>query len=628
MPRPKNIGGLFSTINAARIDLSRNPEKTLNHLGSIPGGVESLSTEILDDVYAYIHDNQEEIKRTFSLGGEKVFERRLDKNDRDEQNANARSFIIKQDPITDEFYVFITTKSKRADGTKYADAEDPAVRIAYKSGKFSECKIAFELLGDSIQPFVELVPKKDEDGFRKDTSSNLLKKELAASGNAVTRPIEVTVHRDGKTHIVKFAPYRPKTFANIYNDPNLTIEQKLEYFAKLLVSVHDLHASGVVHLDIKPENILIDESGNVSLGDLDTVAKIGSNLVSVNPVGTSIYMAPELIIDNVNRIADKLDMTLSQVTDSPPVRRDMAKSYASSHTTVEDFEEPRRPLDVSPAQDTWSLSIMLYEIIYQKRMDMTEIMKPADTNESDPYPTTISEMYRGMFKYALSAYYSGDSRSLSDGTAMNLSEKIGITNSEIEKFKSIITLADQMQNIESNNCGSLLQITSSINDFIKANPNAKSEIINRQMISEDGNPILDLIKNKNAKAWPGIKNQLKDLLLVGASSESQRIIEDCFKSESMAAVANAAIRILNNRSTNKITTDEQAMLTNKLSIIHKASQYLQSNNSSSWNLMSNQGQQKKELLMQILRHELILKTTNSANPNNKSFTRTFGANHL
>lgn len=622
MPRPTNIDSLFNAVNSAMADLSKNPEQVVNHLASIPGGIESLSPEILNEVYSYIHANKAEIRKAFADTTDGVFERRRKDDD---PSGNAAGFIIKQDPFSNEFYLFISRKSKRIDGTKYADADDPTQRISYNQGQFSECKIAFEALGESIQPFVELVPKKNEDGERRSTTVNKFNKELGSARDAVTRSIEVVVHRNNETHVVKYAPYRPKTFLDIYNDPILTIEQRLEYFAKLLLSVDKLHKATLVHLDIKPDNVLIDEQGNVTLADLDTVAKIGTNIKTPNPVGTSIFMSPELIRDNIKRLSNEYDINYRELTASPIVKRDLAKSHASSVTTEDDFNL-HEPLNVSEAQDIWSLGIILYEIIYGKRMDMTEIPVKNDWDNTNPYPETVGDMYIKMFNYCFSVGDEYDILTLHTATPKKLSEKLGNENGEIDKYKFLIDLADQMLNISPDARGSLQQIANNIMKFVNTKKNANTPQSRRQVIIDNTNPIVTLIKEKNKESWPDIKEELKQHLLSGTSEENQKIIESCFKQGDLVRIANLATDILNNPKKTTIISDEQASLRNRLTIIYKVSKYLQSSNSS-WNFISNKNQAKKDLLVQILQHELILKTTKSnALEADKSFTKNFRTN--
>jgi serine/threonine protein kinase len=54
-----------------------------------------------------------------------------------------------------------------------------------------------------------------------------------------------------------------------------------------------MHALGVIHRDIKLENIFLDGAGRPKLGDLD-MAVLATEPAARAPVGTIFYMAPEV----------------------------------------------------------------------------------------------------------------------------------------------------------------------------------------------------------------------------------------------------------------------------------------------------------------------------------------------
>lgn len=58
-----------------------------------------------------------------------------------------------------------------------------------------------------------------------------------------------------------------------------------------------LHANGIVHRDIKLDNILLDGHGNVKIGDFGVSKKIGSNDLLFEQCGTPAYIAPEIVTE-------------------------------------------------------------------------------------------------------------------------------------------------------------------------------------------------------------------------------------------------------------------------------------------------------------------------------------------
>eukprot|EP01060_Flectonema_neradi_P014188 TRINITY_DN20900_c0_g1_i1.p1 TRINITY_DN20900_c0_g1~~TRINITY_DN20900_c0_g1_i1.p1 ORF type:complete len:561 (+),score=100.87 TRINITY_DN20900_c0_g1_i1:64-1683(+) len=77
--------------------------------------------------------------------------------------------------------------------------------------------------------------------------------------------------------------------------PVRTLKRYIVGIANGLDYLHDL---GIIHRDVKPENILLDKNGNVKLADFGVSAQISESSESTRVwgcVGTPIYMAPESI---------------------------------------------------------------------------------------------------------------------------------------------------------------------------------------------------------------------------------------------------------------------------------------------------------------------------------------------
>ncbi|KAL1920026.1 uncharacterized protein VTP21DRAFT_1172 [Calcarisporiella thermophila] len=77
-----------------------------------------------------------------------------------------------------------------------------------------------------------------------------------------------------------------------YGLPEFAITQLL---AQLLSALVYLHASGFVHRDVKPGNMLLDKAGNLKLADFGLSISSMEDADKVNGGGTPVYMAPEVI---------------------------------------------------------------------------------------------------------------------------------------------------------------------------------------------------------------------------------------------------------------------------------------------------------------------------------------------
>jgi tRNA A-37 threonylcarbamoyl transferase component Bud32 len=74
-----------------------------------------------------------------------------------------------------------------------------------------------------------------------------------------------------------------------------SLDEICGYFLEVLSALGRLHAQGIVHRDIKPQNVFVDAHGRAVLGDLG-VAKVSSSSNETQKgvvPGTPLYMAPE-----------------------------------------------------------------------------------------------------------------------------------------------------------------------------------------------------------------------------------------------------------------------------------------------------------------------------------------------
>ena len=83
----------------------------------------------------------------------------------------------------------------------------------------------------------------------------------------------------------KMGPYEETTIATI-----------------LFYTLHGLdylHKRGMIHRDVKVENIMLDGAGHVKLIDFGLACELRGFEEPVSPTGSLIYMAPEMIRDNM-----------------------------------------------------------------------------------------------------------------------------------------------------------------------------------------------------------------------------------------------------------------------------------------------------------------------------------------
>jgi len=107
---------------------------------------------------------------------------------------------------------------------------------------------------------------------------------------------------------------RGRTLGDYVRQRNLNVRAKLELVAKVADAVHHAHQRGLIHRDLKPTNILVDESGQPKVVDFG-VARVSDR---ANPstfqtdvgrlVGTLAYMSPEQVLGDPLEVDTRTDV--------------------------------------------------------------------------------------------------------------------------------------------------------------------------------------------------------------------------------------------------------------------------------------------------------------------------------
>ena len=72
-----------------------------------------------------------------------------------------------------------------------------------------------------------------------------------------------------------------------------------------MLSIEYLHSKNIIYRDLKPENVLFDDTGHIKLADfgLSKILKENDDLTDTF-CGTDFYIAPEVEFGRYNKIAD------------------------------------------------------------------------------------------------------------------------------------------------------------------------------------------------------------------------------------------------------------------------------------------------------------------------------------
>jgi len=89
----------------------------------------------------------------------------------------------------------------------------------------------------------------------------------------------------------------PSNLFDLIDSGRLTREDCFRITYQVVSAVYYMHSRRLLHRDLKPDNIFIDEDGNAKIGDFGlTVMMTGEKVIdATNPPGSEWFMAPELL---------------------------------------------------------------------------------------------------------------------------------------------------------------------------------------------------------------------------------------------------------------------------------------------------------------------------------------------
>lgn len=172
--------------------------------------------------------------------------------------------------------------------------------------------------------------------------------QTTVTGADVTIPYIVMEHVKGSTLREHIDPAKP-----------MDAHQAGEIMAALLSALEYSHRAGIVHRDIKPGNIMINEAGAVKVMDFGiarAIADATSAMTATQAVmGTAQYLSPEQargqLVDARSDIYSAACVMFEMLTGRPPFTGDTPVSIAYQHVR----EEPHAPsaynTAITPAMD-------------------------------------------------------------------------------------------------------------------------------------------------------------------------------------------------------------------------------------------------------------------------------------
>lgn len=106
----------------------------------------------------------------------------------------------------------------------------------------------------------------------------------------------------GKCHQTPYLAMEYIEGANIREllavEDEILVQKIWEILFGSAAALEHIHDHGFLHLDYKPENIVISRGGNPKLIDFDLCVRKPTKPIVLKPAGTPSYMAPEILLKN------------------------------------------------------------------------------------------------------------------------------------------------------------------------------------------------------------------------------------------------------------------------------------------------------------------------------------------
>jgi beta-lactam-binding protein with PASTA domain len=127
---------------------------------------------------------------------------------------------------------------------------------------------------------------------------------------------------------------------------------------RILSALQHAHTAGIIHRDIKPQNILVDQKGYIKVSDFGIARMVGVRTATMDDAGSAImgsvhYFSPEQARGETATAASDLysvGVTLYEMlTGSVPFEGDTAVAIAMQHVQVKPVPVRERAEEVSPA---------------------------------------------------------------------------------------------------------------------------------------------------------------------------------------------------------------------------------------------------------------------------------------
>lgn len=227
--------------------------------------------------------------------------------------------------------------------------------------------------------------------FREDTSFVARFQKEAQAAARLSHPNVVNVYdvgEDRKMNYIVMELIEGITLKRyISKKGKLSVREATSIAIQVSLGLQAAHNQGIVHRDVKPQNIIISTDGKVKLSDFGIAKAINSNTITANVMGSVHYSSPEQVRGGVSDAKSdiySLGVTMYEmVTGHVPYDGDSTVSIAIKHLQEE---------VIPPSRFTPDLSYSLEQIIIKcmqkdpnrRYFNVGELIEDLKRSLSDP----------------------------------------------------------------------------------------------------------------------------------------------------------------------------------------------------------------------------------------------------
>jgi tetratricopeptide (TPR) repeat protein len=191
-----------------------------------------------------------------------------------------------------------------------------------------------------------------------------VEREAHVTGRLGDHPNVITVHDTGDLDGVPYLVLRAMAGGSLADAPRPTVAETVRLGREIALALAHAHAHGVVHRDVKPDNVWLAADGTAALGDFGVAFDVDGDRLTVEGtiVGTARYLSPEQARgDLVGPRSDlyALGVTLYELlTGRPPFTGDGVEGVIAQHLTATPVAPSRHEPAIPPALEALVLDLL------------------------------------------------------------------------------------------------------------------------------------------------------------------------------------------------------------------------------------------------------------------------------